>query len=203
MLLALLFVAVGAAACAQTTETSVYDPLTGALTRLDYDYDGDGRIDVRTFIRQGRPVRLEGDADGDGKVDRWEYYRADGTLDHAGGSTRHDGVEDTWVYRVAGETRMDVSTQRDGRVDRREFYRGDEVVRTESDSNGDGLMDHWEEYDRGRLALVSIDDNQRSGRPTRRLVYEAGGATRMEVDVDGDGRFEPAGSPVGGASAAR
>ena len=54
---------------------------------MDFDYDGDGRIDVRTYMRDGKPTRLEGDTNGDGLVDRWEYYDASGALTRVGGST--------------------------------------------------------------------------------------------------------------------
>ena len=44
--------------------TPIYDPATRELVRLDYDINGDGRIDVRTYMAGGRPVRLEGGAQG-------------------------------------------------------------------------------------------------------------------------------------------
>lgn len=193
-------VAIGvvAAACApQPVATPVYDAQSRALLRIDYDYNADGRVDVRTYMKNGRPEHLEGDADGDGKVDRWEYYNDAGVLERVGGSTAHDGIEDTWAYQSGGETRVDLSTRRDGTVDRREFYRGDRLLRTESDTNGDGVMDQWERYENGRLAVLLIDDEKRSGRPTRRLVYGEGGAMRVEVDPDGDGVFVAAGAGEG------
>jgi hypothetical protein len=189
---ALVMVAVMAAGCSpKPASTPVYDPLTRALTRIDYDYDADGRIDVRTYMKNGRPERLEGDADGDGKTDRWEYYDAHGALQRVGGSTAHDGVEDTWAHQIGDETRVDYSTHRDGIVDRREFYRGELLLRTERDTNGDAVMDAWEQYENGRLAMLWLDDDKRRGRATRRLVYTAGGAARVEIDPDGDGRFTP------------
>ena len=82
----------------------VYAPDTRAIVRVDYDYNGDGRIDVRTYMRNGIPARLEGDTNGDGVVDRWEYYDGSGALLRIGGSTQGDGREDTWV-RTVGEER--------------------------------------------------------------------------------------------------
>lgn len=205
----LLLFAIGAAAaaCAPPRPVgAVYAHDTRELVRLDYDYNADGVIDVRTYMREGQPIRLEGDSNQDGLVDRWEYYGPNGALVRLGGSSRGDGREDTWVYRTGAETRVDLSTERDGIVDRREFFRdapstssgqapstrsGQAVLlRTESDTNRDGLLDTWEQYDNGSLTAVMVDEDKRHGRPTRRLIYaRGGGAPRIEMDPDGDGRF--------------
>jgi hypothetical protein len=168
----------------------VYAPDTRLLVRLDYDSNGDGVIDARTYMHEGRPVRLEADADGDGRIDRWEYYDQGGQLRRIGDASRRDGHEDTWVSTVDDQTWIERSTRRDGVVDRRELYRGDMLVRTESDTNRDGLPDTWEEFEGGALRVLLLDDDQRSGRPTRRIVYTRDG-TRVETDPDGDGVFTP------------
>jgi hypothetical protein len=171
-----------------------YDPASRALVRIDYDYDRDGRVDVRTFMKDGRTERLEGDADGDGQVDRWEYYTADGSLDRIGGSRARDGREDTWAYLKQDEVRVDISSRRDGTVDRREFFRAGVLTRAERDTNRDGAMDTWEEYDQGRLSAWLVDERG-SGRPTRRLEYGGNGGVRIEVDPDGDGMFAAVAMP--------
>jgi hypothetical protein len=170
----------------------VYDDATRELVRIDHDVNSDGRTDVRTSMANGRVVRLEGDSNGDGRPDRWEYYSADGRLEKIGGSSQQDGREDTWAYTAGDDVRLDISTLRDGRIDRREFYRRQRLQRTERDTNHDGLMDTWEEFDSGRLTLVAVDEDQRHGRPTRRVRYGAAGDAQIEVDSDGDGTFEPA-----------
>jgi hypothetical protein len=185
-----LALAAAAGCSTQSGATPVYDPNTRELTRIDYDYNADGIVDVRTFMRAGKPLRLEGDANGDGTVDRWEHYDQSGQLERVGASSQQDGTEDTWIYRFGDETRMELSTARDGRIDRREFYRGDVLVRAESDSDGDGRYDSWEQFDHGRLASIGVDDSGTTGRPTRRILYAADGSVRVEVDPDGDGRFE-------------
>jgi hypothetical protein len=156
-----------------------HDPLL--LVRLDYDNDGDGDIDVRTYMRDGRPVRLEADRDSDGRVDRWEYYSRTGALLRIGGSTRGDGREDTWVHTDGAHRIVEISTRRDGRIDRRETYEGDALVRAESDTNHDGLSDRWEEFRSGAIVQLMLDDERRNGRPTRRIVYGAGGGARVEI----------------------
>lgn len=159
----------------------VYTHDTRVLVRVDYDYNGDGLIDVRTYMRGGRPVRLEGDTNGDGRVDRWEYYGASGELRRLGTSAQHDGREDTWVRTVDQERHVDVSTRRDNTIDRREIYRGDALVRVESDTNHDGVADTWQEFSEGALVRLLLDDGRRSGRPTRRIHYARDGAARIEV----------------------
>jgi hypothetical protein len=140
----------------------VYTHDTRVLVRLDYDYNADGSIDVRTYMRNGRPVRLEGDTDGDGRVDRWEYYRADGELLRIGASSEDDGRVDTWIRTSGDERFIEKSTARDGVIDRREVYKGNTLVRVEF-------------------------DDLRLGRPTRRIVYGMGGEARVETIEEEDG----------------
>jgi hypothetical protein len=170
--------------------TGVHAHDSRVLQRLDYDYDSDGRIDARTYIRDGRPVRLEADGNGDSVVDRWEYYGRNGALLWIGGSTQGDGREDTWV-RLEGDRRLvDISTARDGRVDRREVYEGETLIGAQIDTNHDGLTDRWEEFRDGALVRLLLDPEQRHGRPTRRIVYAADHTTRIEADDDGDDAWE-------------
>ena len=170
--------------------TGVYANDSRVLVRLDHDYDGDGRIDVRTYVRDGRPVRLESDGNGDGAIDRWEYYGRNGALLRIGGSTQGDGREDTWI-RVEGDRRLvDISTGRDGRVDRREVYEDETLIGTQLDTNHDGLPDRWEEFRNGALVRLLLDHEQQHGRPTRRIVYVAGETARIEADDDGGDAWE-------------
>jgi hypothetical protein len=172
-----------AGSCARDRVTPVYDPDTRTVTRLDYDTDADGRLDVRSYLQNGRGVRLEADGNGDGRVDRWEYYRRDGQLDRLGSSSRGDGREDTWVIRTGNQMRVDTSTRRDGVADRHEFYEGGVLVRAEQDSDFDGRVDEWQRFDGGRLRELLID-TERSGHPDRRLLYAANGSLERIEDVE-------------------
>lgn len=191
-LLSPVLAAVQGCAADEGTVTPVYDPATRDLVRLDYDIDRDGRVEVRTFMANGKPVRLEGDQDRDGKVDRWEYYGTDGQLLKLGTSSGRDGVEDTWLYQAGTSRRIEMSTARDGVVDRFEYYEGPQLVRVETDVNRDGTVDHWEEYERGNLQVLRMDDEQHPGRPVRRLTYREGAEPLLELDLDGDGVFRAA-----------
>lgn len=190
----MVFVAgVVAAGCAadEGRMTPVYDPATRDLIRLDYDVNNDGRVDVRTFMANGRAVRLEGDQDGDGRLDRWEYYDRNQQLIKLGTSTERDGIEDTWLYQSGDARRVETSTARDGVVDRWEYYQAAQLMRVEMDTNRDGRVDHWEQYDGKGLTAVLMDDAQHPGRPVRRLVYGTGDVPVLELDEDGDGVFVP------------
>src|SRR5207244_1464969 len=107
-------------ACARDRVVPVYDA-AGAIRRLDYDTNRDGRIEMRTYLVDGRPARLEADGNGDDVIDRWEYYGADGSLSRIGTSSASDGREDTWIVRNGDQVRMDISTRRNGVADRHEY----------------------------------------------------------------------------------
>jgi hypothetical protein len=161
----------------------VYSHDARVLVRLDTDYNGDGRIDARTYMRNGHPIRVEADGDRDGVVDRWEYYGASGALIRIGGSTRADGVEDTWVHVKGDERIVEIATKRDGMSDRREIYRGQTLVQVITDTDRDGNADRWEDIEHGRVARVSIDDSSSHQGPTRRIVYRSGAEPRIDVVV--------------------
>jgi hypothetical protein len=57
------------------------------------------------------------------------------------------------------------------------------LLRAEQDTNFDGLVDQWQEFEDGKLRVLLLDSEQRSGRPHRRLVYGPDGSlTALEVD---------------------
>lgn len=168
--------------CSRERVSPVYDSDSRTITRLDYDSDADGRIDIRSYLQDGRGARLEADGNGDGRVDRWEYYRPDGQLDRLGSSSQEDGREDTWVVQTGNQMRVDLSTLRDGVVDRHEFHESGVLVRAELDTDFDGRIDEWQQFDKGRLRELLVD-TERSGRPDRRLIYAANGSLERIEDV--------------------
>jgi hypothetical protein len=171
----------GCAGEARARVSAVYAHDSRRLLRLDYDNDGDGRIDVRTYMRDARPVRLESDRNRDGRIDRWEYYSRSGALLRIGASTQRDGREDMWIRTDGTRRIVEVSSHRDGRIDRREIYERDALVETEVDTNHDGLSDRWERYRGGAVVQLMLDEERRHGRPTRRIVYGPGGSARVET----------------------
>jgi hypothetical protein len=167
-----------------------YDKQTGRLQLLNYDSDGDGKVDTVSYMDGARLLRIEIDKDEDGTVERWEHYDADQKLQKVGLSRANDGKEDAWSYfgPDGSIVRIELSTRRDGNVTRTEDYENSALVRAEEDTDADGRTDKWETYEGGRLASVSFGTTNRAG-PDRRLLYGADGSVRLEVDPDGDGQF--------------
>jgi hypothetical protein len=182
-------------ACGRHTDQGrvdpVYDPATGRLQQLKYDSDKDGKIDTVSHMDGARVLRIDIDSDEDGRVERWEYYRADQTVEKVGFSRASDGVEDAWSFAGSDGSvvRVEISMRRDGKVTRVEHYERSELAAAEEDSDGDGRMDRWERYQGERLVSVAFDTAHR-GSADRRFLYGNDGSARLEIDPDGDGHFE-------------
>ena len=170
----------------------VYDQRTRQLVRLDWDANGDGRIEHRTYFADGIAVRTEVDDNRDGIVDRWEYVDRSAAVSRIGTSSANDGLEDTWTGPAGadGETRIERAQYRDGSIDRIEVVRGDTLISAEEDANRDGVADKWETWSEGALREAAYDTSFSRGRPDRRLLYHDGRFVHLESDTDGDGQFE-------------
>jgi hypothetical protein len=162
----------------------------GRLTRLEYDSDGDGKIDTWGYMDGARLVRVEVDENGDGKIDRWEYH-TQSTVD-----SRLSTV-DSPVNRPASAAadntidRIERATRLDGHVSRWEYFEKGLLSRVEEDTDGDGKVDKWETYVGGTLSLMALDSHAR-GTPDRRLIYRPDGTLdRIETDPDLSGHFQP------------
>ena len=174
-----------AAGCQQPSSTAAaaerlrpaYDKASGRLTRLEYDANGDGKIDTWGYMDGMRVVRVEVDEDGDGKIDRWEYHS---------GSALPGGTQGSVDKTIE---RIERATHHDGKVSRWERFEKGALVHVEEDTDGDGLVDKWEDYTAGTLTLMALDTQHR-GKPDRRLVYLADGTfDHIEVDAAGAGVF--------------
>jgi len=151
------------AAAAAERVRPTYDTASGRLTRLEYDSNGDGKIDTWGYMDGMRVVRVEVDEDGDGRVDRWEYHEAvpDGAASSA-------GIDRTLA-------RIERATRHDGRVSRWEYFDHGVLARVEEDTDGDGKVDKWEQYRNGALAEMALDTTG-AGTPDRRLLYKPDGS---------------------------
>lgn len=173
---------------------SEYDK-TGRLTRLEYDRNGDGKIDTWGYMDGSRVVRVEVDEDGDGKVDRWEYHRDPKTTNDSKGSTTTGSPNAIGSASASGGDptleRIERATKHDGKVSRREYFENGLLARVEEDTDGDGKIDKWETYSGGTLAIMAIDTKGR-GTPDRRLIYQPDGTlSRIEMDPSGTGTWHP------------
>jgi hypothetical protein len=165
----------------------------GRLTRLEYDRNGDGKIDTWGYMDGPRVVRVEVDEDGDGKVDRWEYHRDPNATNDSKGSTGSPGAGGSASAGGGDPTleRIERATKHDGKVSRREYFENGLLARVEEDTDGDGKIDKWETYSGGTLATMAIDTKGR-GTPDRRLIYQPDGTlSRIEMDPSGTGTWHP------------
>jgi hypothetical protein len=161
---------------------------SGKLQKLQYDRNGDGRVDTWGYMDGARVVRVEVDENGDGAVDRWEFHRAASARpDRAspGTTAAAPAGPDKTVERIERATRFD------GQVSRREYFDNGTLTKIEEDTDGNGKVDKWETYTDGALSLMALDTSGR-GAPDRRLVYRADGSLdRIEEDPTGSGTFRP------------
>lgn len=154
----------------------------GTLRKIEYDRNGDGRVDTWGYMDGARVLRVDTDDNGDGVVDRWEYHRPDAPGN--AGRALQGGVDAT-VERIECATRFD------GHVSRWEHFTEGALARVEEDTDGDGKVDKWETYANGSLSVTALDTLGR-GIPDRRLVYRPDGTLdHIEADATGTGTFTP------------
>jgi hypothetical protein len=160
----------------------IYDQW-GRLQRIDYDSNGDGKIDhVAHHDGEKSPHQLDIDEDFDGRFDRWEEYDPAGRLTKVGVSRRHTGAPDLWLTPGPGDQplKKEYDDNGDMRVDRTEHLRAGLVMRVELDTDGDGRVDRWQNWSTGRLSEEDFDTNA-DGQADRRLVYgPKGNVLKME-----------------------
>jgi hypothetical protein len=190
MRLPLFALALAASACppppepvarAYLFEKGEYQALYGAdgrIRRLLYDGNGDRVADIVVIYDNLSPRRFEIDDDRDGVVDRWEDY---GGLGRVGRARRQPGVPDVWeTLDPSGKvTRRELDEDGDGRVDHSEQFAQGRLASVEIDTDRDGRNDRWQTWREGALAEETIDTDG-DGTADRHLVYGAGGV-RMET----------------------
>jgi hypothetical protein len=151
------------------------------------DRDGDGRPDLWTYTRNGRPVLEALDEDRDGRVDRNLHYDDRGRLVSSEDDANGDGVmETTSLYEDGRLARRRSDSDGDGQADTWSFHRGDELLRSEADRNGDGFRDEITIYARGRIEREETDKNG-DGRPDVIALYREGQLAEKREDLDFDG----------------
>jgi hypothetical protein len=115
------------------------------LLRKEKDLNGDGRVDTwEKYAADGALVRVVYDLDFDGKPDVTLFYEKD-QLVKKELAFGFDGVPRTWNFYEKGKlSRKERDTNGDGKVDYWEYWENGQIDRIGVDQDGDGQVDRWE-----------------------------------------------------------
>jgi hypothetical protein len=172
-------------------DTPPEQPLTSEAQLADgiVDRDGDGRVDLWIYRREGEIVRKALDQNFDGRPDTTLHYdAATHELALVEEDTDHDGVTEAWTtYRNGKLVRRRTDANGDGQADSWTYYRDGEITRHEQDTSGDGFRDRTGHYEAGRLVREEHDRDS-DGRPDVTSHYDVKErVSRREEDTDRDG----------------
>jgi hypothetical protein len=129
------------------------------------DANNDGKPDI-FIVRDGsREVCRAVDLNFDGVIDAYTYYDASGQLRRREDDYDKDGqIDEISLFKGGQLAEKDQSTTLAKHLDTWEFFQAGVLVRTERDSNGDGIIDQWWEYPKPGCPLIHADVNN-DGRP--------------------------------------
>ncbi len=138
--------------------------LTAAHVQKE-DANGDGRPDITIVLENGHELCRAVDLNFDGVVDAYSYFDANGQLRRREHDYDKDGqIDEISVFKAGQIAEKDQSTALAQHLDTWDFYQAGALVRTERDSNGDGVIDQWWEYPKPGCPLIHADVNN-DGRP--------------------------------------
>jgi hypothetical protein len=129
------------------------------------DANGDTKPDILIVREGGHELCRAVDLNFDGVVDAYSYFDQSGQLRRRENDYDKDGQVDEIISFKGGQiAEKDQSTAFPRRLDTWDFYQAGVLVRTERDSNGDGVIDQWWEYPKPGCPLIHADVNN-DGRP--------------------------------------
>lgn len=116
------------------------------LVRKEMDVNFDGKVDVVEYhtgeAGKEQLIRQEYDLDFDGRVDETRHYKS-GHVTLIELDLGFDGRTDTWRY-------YQLTKNDDGKTVNR-------LVEKRKDTNGDGAVDEWEYFTKGKLTKIGYD----------------------------------------------
>lgn len=184
----------------------------GILAEQKKDSNGNGRIDqVVFYLESGEPKKSLHDTDGNGTLETARHYRG-GKLDREEQDTNHDGRPDVVIRYENGEP-VSLKQFEKGRTIRTSLQAGRPCLRTidengdgrpeqtirfdamgnlvsvESDTNGNGSPDTWQQYESGKLVRLD-QDRDHDGRRDVTVAYIDGKVVQTSLDTTGDGKWD-------------
>ncbi|HYP97709.1 MAG TPA: hypothetical protein VER96_03475 [Polyangiaceae bacterium] len=129
------------------------------------DANGDGKTDITIVREGGRELCRAVDLNFDGVIDAYSYFDISGQLRRRENDYDKDGqIDEITTFKGGQISEKDQSTALAQHLDTWDFYQAGALVRTERDSNGDGIIDQWWEYPKPGCPLIHADMNN-DGRP--------------------------------------
>ncbi|HEY1532976.1 MAG TPA: hypothetical protein VGF76_03130 [Polyangiaceae bacterium] len=129
------------------------------------DANGDGKPDITIVREGGREVCRAVDLNFDGVIDSYSYFDSAGQLRRRENDYDKDGqIDEITTFKGGQIAEKDQSTALARHLDTWDFYQAGTLVRSERDSNGDGVIDQWWEYPKPGCPLIHADVNN-DGRP--------------------------------------
>jgi len=138
---------------------------TSSASAEKIDANGDGKPDITIVREGGREVCRAVDLNFDGVIDAYTYFDENGQLRRRENDYDKDGqIDEITTFKAGQIAEKDQSTALARHLDTWDFYQAGILVRTERDSNGDGVIDQWWEYPKPGCPMIHADVNN-DGRP--------------------------------------
>jgi hypothetical protein len=135
---------------------------------LKTDVNNDGRPDIIKVMSGGKEVCRAIDLNFDGVKDAFIYYDGAGKERRRESDFDRDGRPDEISVMEGGVVvRKELETNFDAKLDTWEEYQGGRLAKTERDSDGDGIIDEWWEFNRPDqpTCAVVVTDRNADGQP--------------------------------------
>jgi hypothetical protein len=172
----------------------VHEPCdVDAGSAVKTDVNNDGKPDIIKVMSGGKEVCRAIDLNFDGVKDAFIYYDETGAERRRESDFDRDGRPDEISVMEHGVVvRKELETNFDAKLDTWEEYQGGRLAKTERDSDGDGVIDEWWEFNRPDqpTCAVVVSDRNADGQPDPNTA----------VDMCGEGYKAPT-EPKADASA--
>ena len=172
---------------------------TAASGAQKVDVNGDGRPDIIHVMKGGKEVCRVVDLNMDGRNDVFIYYDEAGKERRRESDFDRDGQADEIAILKDGVPQEKLrETNFDSKLDTWDFYEAGRLVRRERDTNGDGIVDQWWDFNNpndAKCAIVSNDVNQ-DGKPDPQTAVDLCGP-----EYGSETAVKPAPSPPSAPSA--